>query len=92
MTEQDRAEFEAWFDKQDYSGEVPPSRLAIKILKTQLYGAWLAARRTQDAKVRELVEVIGRAAGFCGGSISKRELMEVHQSLAAQLKEQDDDK
>ena len=82
MTEQERKEFEAWVNGPD--GDVITDPWALE-------KCWLAARRTQDAKVRELVEVIGRAAGFCGGSISKRELMEVHQSLAAQLKEQGDD-
>lgn len=96
MNEQDRVEFEAWFDKQDYGGEVPPSRLAIKILKTQLYGAWLAARRTQDAKVRELVEAaeetvrMGLRGQNTDEATSEYDIHKLQEALA-QLKEQNDE-
>lgn len=51
MTEQDRAEFEAWFHDQPIH---PSNAREHKLLRA----CWLAARRTQDAKVREMVELI----------------------------------
>ncbi len=66
MTEQDRADFEAWArsvgaDAHKGSEDLewsPSVRRYTKVLTHNYYLAWLAARRTQDAKVRELVEAI----------------------------------
>ena len=49
MTEQERKEFEAWVNGPD--GDVITDPWALE-------KCWLAARRTQDAKVRELVEAV----------------------------------
>ena len=59
MTEQDRAEFEAWMKDQDHG-------VCLEWLETDYadhehsiqYWTWLAARRTQSEQVRGLVEAV----------------------------------
>ena len=59
MTEQDRAEFEAWAKSMRLN--VKRSAYDGSFWKREAkyaYLAWHAARRTQDAQVRELVEAV----------------------------------
>ena len=98
MTEQDRKEFEAWFQDQP----IHPSNTREHQL---LRACWLAARRSQDAKVRELVEDVLYAAKhlkqrslFKNGTKEQDIATEAFvnkfidaEHVAAQLKEQDDD-
>ena len=60
MTEQDRAGFEAWARSEGAGNSdlewSPYARRYAKDLTHNYYTAWLAARRTQDEQVRELVE------------------------------------
>ena len=83
MTEQERKEFEAWVNGPD--GDVITDPWALE-------KCWLAARRTQDAKVRELVEAMDEAGHYswCWSAIHPTQDCNCPYTLAAQLKEQDD--
>ena len=95
MTEQDRKEFEVFMR----DCECPPHKLSIVEgkyiwpLVADHFHTWLASRRTQDAKVRELVEAVENLEYAWENatyheiedtSIARSELFE----LLAQLKEQ----
>ena len=94
MTEQDRAEFEAWaksmrlnVKRSSYDGSF------WKREAKYAYLAWLAARRTQNEKVGELVEAVDELKqhvirpDYAEGDVALRRVV----TLAAQLKEQDDE-
>lgn len=66
MTDQNRTEFEAWArsvgaDASEGNRDLewsPSAKRYSKDLTHNYYTAWLAARRTQSAKVRELVAAV----------------------------------
>ena len=95
MTDQDRAEFEAWLDECDMPHHTHPDYKDVYHDPdvNMMRDAWLAARRTQSQQVRELVETwIGmkdtrRACVY----LNAPEIAEAINTLAARLKETQDD-
>jgi len=89
VTDQERAEFEAWLNSDDVFSVRARGVTSAKLAEM----AYLAARRTQDAKVRELCGLIK--------TLHSEELQDRGEvpvllddiaTLAAQLKEQQDAK
>lgn len=87
MSEQDQAEFEAWldywWDTSEWSGED----------KEEGFLAFKAARRTQDEKVRELVEATEYLLFACrDGAVFQRDHARQRATAAlAQLKQSQSD-
>ena len=97
MTEQDRKEFEAWAKSMRLNVKRSACDGSFWSREAKYaYLAWLAARRTQDAKVRELVEAVEEL--LSENRIFHLDSMDVDSymterlgTLAAKLKGQDDE-
>ena len=85
MNKNERAEFEAWwYELHDETDTGISYQIALN--------AWLAARRSQDEQVRELVEAVEKivAAEYYEYGALRNETSDA-QDIAAQLKETTDE-